>query len=157
MVNTEYHDESELIDDELFADFVANSEIFQSVTRNRKYSDIDYIGIDLKGRKCSIELKKRNFEHTRYSTTLIECHKAWKLIERYSQFGLIPLYINFFDDAVLIFDLKKYKPDIDFKYRNMRIYNKGYGEKQNVWRIELSNADAIVFKRNNNNGKYVYE
>lgn len=155
MYNPTYHEASEGIDDELFTDFVNHTKLFKSVKRNRQFSDIDYIGVDLKGRDCSIELKKRNIASAKYPTTYIEAEKAWKLVNRYEQFGYQPLYINFYNDCVLIFDLKKYRPDIDFVYKKLTIFNKGYDEKQKVWRVELPNTDAIRFTKEDN-GEYVY-
>lgn len=154
MYNAKYHEDSEELDDYLFQDFVEHSKIFEYVKRNRQYSDIDYVGVDKKGRKCSIELKQRPFQSEKYDTTFIEPEKMWKLINKYEQYGMQPLYINFFIDKVLIFDLKKYKqPNLDLDYKMHTITNHGYDEKQNVWRVELPNIDAIKFERDNN-GEY---
>ena len=156
MLDREYHEESELMDDELFADFVASTCLFKSVRRNAKYSPIDYMGMDKKGRICSIELKRRNFNMDRYKSIFIEPEKAWHLINRYEQYDLIPLYVNFFDDGVLMFDLRKYeKPNIELEHKKVKIYNNGHNEEQNVWRMELPTDDAIRYIREDN-GEYVY-
>ena len=70
------------------------------------------------------------------------------MINRYEQFGLIPLYLNFFNnDTLLIFDLRKINPDKDVIYIKIRLMNHGYEEKQTVWRVELPNDIAILYKK----------
>lgn len=149
MYNPTYHEENEAKDDELFEEFVNDTHYFKSYKRNRQYSALDYSATDVKGRGCSIELKRRNFPHTKFGTTVIECEKAWLMINRYEQFGYIPLYLNFYKgDTLLIFDLRKIeKPDKDLIYKKITIMNKGYEEKQNVWRIELPHNIATTFKK----------
>lgn len=149
MYNPTYHEENEAKDDELFEEFVNDTHYFKSYKRNEQYSALDYSAIDVKGRGCSIELKRRNFPHTKFGTTVIECEKAWLMINRHEQFGYIPLYINFYsNDTLLIFDLRKIeKPDKDLIYRKITIMNKGYEEKQKVWRIELPHNIATTFKK----------
>ena len=151
MYNPTYHEENEVQDDELFEEFVNDTHYFKSYKRNEQYSALDYSAIDVKGRGCSIELKRRNFPHVKHGTTFCECEKGWLMINRYEQFGYIPLFINFFsDDSILIFDLRNIKqPDKELIYKRVTIMNHGYEEKQKVWRIELPNTMAILFKKIN--------
>ena len=147
MYNAKYHEDNEELDDELFQQFVNDTHIFTDYKRNEKYSSIDYSATDIKGRRCAVELKRRNFPHTKYETILCECEKFWTMFNRYEQFGLIPLYINFFNnDTLLIFDLRKINnPDKDLIYIKITIMNHGYEEKQTVWRIKLPTDIATLY------------
>ena len=149
MYNAKYHEENEELDDELFQQFVNDTKIFTDYKRNEKYSSIDYSATDIKGRRCLVELKRRNFPHTKYETILCECEKFWTMFNRYEQFGLIPLYLNFFNnDTLLIFDLRKINnPDKDLIYIKITIMNHGYEEKQTVWRVELPTDIATLYKK----------
>ena len=71
------------------------------------------------------------------------------MINKYEQFGFIPLYLNFFNnDTLLIFDLRKIeRPDKDLIYNKITIMNHGYEEKQRVWRVELPNDIATLYKK----------
>lgn len=153
-----YHEDSEQIDDELFNEFTTDTHYFKWVKRNNvPYSAIDYIGEDIKGRKVNIELKRRNTEHDKYLSTYIETDKMYRLINKYLQFGQIPLYINFYsNDTILMFDLRYYEnPHKDLKHKKVKITNHGYDdEEQMVWRVELPNRDAIHFKKIND--KWVF-
>ena len=78
------------------------------------------------------------------------------MINRYEQFGLIPLYLNFFNnDTLLIFDLRKINnPDKDLIYIKITIMNRGYEEKQTVWRAKLPTDIATLYKKIN--GKWTW-
>lgn len=149
MYNPTYHEENEAQDDELFEEFVNDTHYFKSYKRNEQYSALDYSAIDVKGRGCSIELKRRNFPHTKFDTVYIENEKIWLMINRYEQFGYIPLYFNFYQgDTLFIFDLRKIeRPDKDLIYKKITIMNHGYEEKQKVWRTELPKSIATMFKK----------
>ena len=71
------------------------------------------------------------------------------MFNRYEQFGLIPLYLNFFNnDTLLIFDLRKINnPDKDLIYIKITIMNHGYEEKQTVWRVELPTDIATLYRK----------
>ena len=70
------------------------------------------------------------------------------MVNRYEQFGLIPLYLNFFNnDTLLIFDLRKINPDKDVIYIKITIMNHGYEEKQTVWRVKLPTDIATLYKK----------
>lgn len=155
-IDNQYHEASERECDSLFDDFATNSNIFKTAMRNPKYSKIDYTAVDKKNRFCNVELKKRECSTDTYSTTFIECEKAWELINKYGMKQYIPLYINFFNDGVLLFDLRKYdNPVTDLKYNNVEVIDKGYNNVHyRTWRMELPNTDAIKFKKIN--GKYVH-
>lgn len=149
MYNPTYHEENEAQDDELFEEFVNDTHYFKTYKRNEQYSALDYSATDVKGRGCSIELKRRNFPHTKFDTVYIENEKIWLMINRYEQFGYIPLYFNFYQgDTLLIFDLRKIeRPDKDLIYKKITIMNHGYEEKQKVWRTELPKSIATMFKK----------
>lgn len=141
-------------DDILFQEFANDTKYFKETRRNHPMSALDYSATDKAGRKCQIELKKRNFTCRMFATTAIECEKFWLMYNRWLQYGYVPLYINFFNDAILVFDLRKIEdPDKTLKYHMMTITNKGYGEKQKVYRIELPNDIALVYIKDDN-GKY---
>ena len=70
------------------------------------------------------------------------------MINRYEQFGLIPLYLNFFNnDTLLIFDLRKINNPDKVIYVRITIMNHGYEEKQTVWRVKLPNDIATLYKK----------
>ena len=71
------------------------------------------------------------------------------MINKYEQFGLIPLYLTFFNnDTLLIFDLRKIeRPDKDLIYNKITIMNHGYEEKQRVWRVELPTDIATLYRK----------
>ena len=68
MYNPTYHEENEAKDDELFEEFVNDTHYFKTYNRNAQYSALDYSATDVKGRGCSIALKRRNFPYTKYGT-----------------------------------------------------------------------------------------
>lgn len=148
MYNPTYHEASEEIDDELFQQFCEDTKYFKDISRNRKYSDIDYTCTDIKGRKCSVELKRRDCSIEQYDTIYIECSKFWKLIERFNQFRYIPLYLNFMTNGALMFNLIQWNSDpTKIKLKKTKINNKGYEEQQYTYRYELPIEEAIMFKR----------
>lgn len=151
MYNAEYHEQSECIDDELLKDFIEHSNVLSEVHRCRQYSHIDYYGKDIKGRDVNIELKKRNNKMNKYATTYIECSKAWTLLEQYEQYHRIPLYINFFDDGIIIFKLNvtDFLGAVPIK---QKIWNHGYEEYQTAWRYELDNDSGFRYIKIN--GQY---
>lgn len=148
MYDAAYHEDAERLDDELFQEFVEGTNLFASIKRNRQYSDIDYIGTDLKGRKCSIELKYRNCTIEQYKHIYIECSKFWKLLEKYLQFDCQPLYLNFMKNGVILFDLKQWeKEPQQLELRRIKINNKGYHENQDTYRYLLPIDKGIWFKK----------
>lgn len=150
MYNPTYHEENEAQDDELFEEFVNDTHYFKSYKRNEQYSALDYSATDVKGRGCSIELKRRNNKMNDFPTVFIENEKGWLMYNRWLQFGYIPLYLVFYEDGMLMFDLRKIKhPDTEFIYRKVTIMNKGYEAHQQVYRIELPRSIAIVFRKKN--------
>lgn len=150
MYNAKYHEENEELDDELFQQFVSDTKIFTDYKRNEKYSSIDYSATDIKGRRCAVELKRRFNKMYDFPTVFLENEKGWLMYNRWLQFGLIPLYLVFYDDGMLMFDLRKIKhPETEFVYRKVTIINKGYNEYQQVYRIELPLSIAIVFRKKN--------
>lgn len=152
-IDIKYHREFERKDDELFQDFKENTNIFSEAYRNSEMSIIDYSAKDIKGRFCSIELKSRLCETTKYPTTFIECSKFWKMIEKWEQKGFIPLYINFYEDGVMLFDLRKFSEVFQKPPTEITINNKGYyNQRHTTYRYELDNSKAVIFIKIN--GKY---
>ena len=149
-----YHEASEAVDDVLFNRFIMRTMIFNKATRAKTFSHVDYICEDIKGRTCYVELKRRNFSSTAHDAIFIEPEKFFTLVNRASQWDGIPLYLNFMEDGVLMFDLRKFNP-VEVELARTRIRNNGYhGVEQDVWRMKLPTKDAIMYKRFDN-GDYI--
>lgn len=146
-----YFQECENIDASLLHDFVNKTNLFKEIKQNEYGDKVDFLGTDKNDRPCMLEIKRRKCNIQTYSTIYIETEKYWSLIQRWRQFNFIPLYVNFMDNGVLIFDLKRTEPD-KMKPKLVNIWNGGYKQNQEVWRYELPREDAITFYNDENNG-----
>lgn len=90
-----------------------------------------------------IELKTRHFNVNQYNTLYIEDHKSANLLYDWVALGDEPLYINFFDDAIAIFNLHKLSERP--KTSTGRSYSTGYGGWEYNSRNELHIKDAAVY------------
>lgn len=119
---------------------------FKSIKPTKEFSKFDVKAVTKDDRKCNIELKSRNMSANQFEDVFIEESKFYELLGRYYQNKEIPLYINFFNDGiVLIFNLLNVG---DIEERYVTIYNKGKGIYEDVKRIALNNKKAIIVKNN---------
>lgn len=130
----------------------------------------DASGYTTDGRFLNIELKKRNqtlidnnvlsgltTDGKPYtaSTIYIEAHKAGDMLIDYICEDKIPLYINFLNGYVVVFNLAqlKHRPNKVAK----RIYSKLYEGFELAKREELRLEDAWIYKKENNAYKLIYK
>lgn len=140
----EFFIESEKNDYKYFEDFCNDTKFFEDVKKNEKYSMVDAKGIR-NGRDCNIELKMRMMDMNKYDTIFIECNKVSYLMLDYVSKGIIPYYVNFFQDKnhLAIWNLLKLN---DFGYiNNVKIRNIGYEKTVGEPRHLLYLRDAKIF------------
>ena len=144
-----YCDMMEDADSKLFVRFNEKYKWFEKISRNKRLNSIDYVGVDVKGRKTHIELKQRKETLDKikeYGDILIEPKKmsAYAAIME-SGFTLDEqrLYINFTSDGyVLIWNMND-KLKINY-YPNHRHWNPMKKEYENEDRFGLIIEQAIV-------------
>lgn len=79
------------------------------------------------------------------NTIIIEGHKMADLLLDYINEGIIPLYMNFLhNDVVILYDLTKIKHPKKKRFTTIR--SKGYGKMEADYRFELPLKDAAIFK-----------
>lgn len=168
MCNPNYFDVNESADIKKLKDFNDEAKLFHKITAYPMghWADVSattiggqYFNIELKNRECILmpdgrtsgyTIDEKTGEKRNYISpgTMIEGHKASDLFFD-KALGLQPLYVNFYINAVLIFNLDKLtvRPRVD-KYEK-KIYSKGYKKFEIAKREYLSIKDACVY---NNNG-----
>lgn len=152
--NSDYHEASERKDDALFQEFNDQTHYFPITKRNQQLSHIDYTCTDAKGRECSVELKRRQCKVAEYTHIYIEPQKFFEMLLRWMQYRIIPIYINFMKDGVLMFDLRQWE-NVDLKLQRVTINNHGYSEeKQETYRYCLPTDKAIMFIKDID-GRYI--
>ena len=112
--------------------------------RNTLFDRNDIGAKDRKGRRINIELKTRNISIDKYDTIYIEEDKYKHLLMKWENDGEIPLYINFFNNGVGVWDVRKF-PNPDTV--NVTIYNKGRQTIENVNRYILPVDGCIKLGR----------
>lgn len=146
-----FFDAMEDIDAEWFRFFNARTGWFNSLERCGQYSRHDFEAVDIRGRKCAIELKTRNFSYGEHETIFIEPGKYQHLKEM-SENGYKALYINFLENYrnVLVFDMDK----VDVRRTQVRIFNPGFNEYQQVERLEIPRGQGHYYVFNTRKEKY---
>lgn len=148
----EYVNKQEKICSNLLKQF--NNELgwFNKMKQNEEKSIIDYTCIDKKGRKCHVELKKRNANIDTYDTILLDATKLYqwtKIGESGATLNEQRLYFNFMDDGVIIFDINNLSA-MTF-YPSHKQWNPTKNAYEHRDKIGLPIKNAIVYKKNENN------
>lgn len=144
-----YFETNEKSDIEQLYEFNYELNLFDSIKKTKDKSQIDAIAKH-KDRTFAVELKHRLIPVSKYKTIMIEDYKYLELLLEYQFYGREPLYINFFHDAVAIFNLNKlkHKP----KVRIMNIKSEGYDKNQlQERRYMLDLTDAVIYNYKWNN------
>ena len=159
----EYFENNEEQDLKKLIEFNEKAHIFEHIKESeiKHYSDATGYSAD---RIFNIELKNRNqvlLTNGKISgctqggksyiddDLFIEDHKAADLLMDYIAYGLEPLYINFLNNCVLIFNLSKLsiRPK---KHLNLKINSKGYRTMEFGNRQGLYLKDAAIYDSNYN-------
>lgn len=138
-----YFETNEKNDLQQFYEFNYKLNLFDSIEKTKDKSQIDAIAKH-KDRTFAVELKHRLIPVSKYKTIMIEDYKYLELMLEYQFYGREPLYINFFHDAVAIFNLNKlkHKPQV----RIMNIKSEGYDKNQiQERRYMLELTDAVIY------------
>ena len=124
-------------------EFNYQTKLFDSITPTKEKSQIDATAKH-KDREFAVEIKHRLIPVDKYKTIMIEDYKYLELMLEYQFYGKEPLYINFLNDVVVIFNLNKlkHKP----KLRVMNIKSEGYDTMQcQERRYMLDINDAVIY------------
>ncbi len=139
----EYFDMNEQNDLQMMYEFNYEKHLFDSITPEKEKAQIDCTAKH-KNRKFAIEIKHRLIPIDKYKTIMIEDYKYLELMLAYQFSGLEPLYINFCNDAVVIFNLNKLKSKPKLKI--LDIESKGYDKTQKLERrYYLDINDAVIY------------
>ena len=139
-----YFDRMEIEDFNKLKEINEDLKWFTKLERNTLFDRIDIEAKDRKGRRVNIELKSRNISIDKYDTIYIEEDKYKHLLMKWENDGEIPLYINFFNNGVGVWDVRKF-PNPDTV--NVTIYNKGRQTIENVNRYILPVDGCIKLGR----------
>ena len=124
-------------------EFNAVKHLFDSIKPSEEKAQIDCTAKH-KDRQFAVEIKHRLIPVNKYKTIMIEDYKYLELMLEYQFNGKEPLYINFLNDAVVIFNLNRLKSKP--KVRCMNIESKGYDRIQNMERrYMLDINDAVIY------------
>lgn len=162
-INKVYFQENETNDIEKLTDFNRKAHIFEHIKQSEEKHYTDATGYSM-DRKFNIELKNRNqilLKNGKISgctqngksyiddDIFIEDHKIADMMLDYISYGLEPLYINFLNNAIIIFNLSKLsiRPR---KHLNMKINSKGYRAMEFANRQGLFLKDAAIYDINYN-------
>lgn len=126
---------------------------FNYTERLELKSTIDVSGYTRNDDVVYIELKSRNITLQRakdFKFIFIETDKmkVFNELLRKAKGKCKRLFINFLQDAILVFDLNK--PMSLQYFPNVVVWNEGYGEKQHCDRLGLNIDDAILIIDNAN-------
>ena len=139
----EYFDMNEKQDLQQLYEFNAEKRLFDSIEPNEYSAQIDCTA-KRKDREFAVEIKHRLIPVNRYKTIMIESYKYLELMLEYQFNGKEPLYINFCNDAVVIFNLNKLKNKPKLKI--LDIESKGYDKTQKLERrYYLDINDAVIY------------
>ena len=143
MINQEYFNENEKTDYEKLLAFNDVVHIFSALTHIDGNLHYDASGVTSDGRGARIELKTRLLSLNKYETLLIEDHKLSNLLLDWGVYEDEPLYLNFLDDGVALFNLHQFtkRPKIS----TGRSYSEGYGGWEYNSRNELYLTDATIY------------
>ena len=139
----EYFEMNEREDLQQLYEFNAVKHLFDSIKPSEEKAQIDATAKH-KDREFAVEIKHRLIPVDKYKTIMIEDYKYLELMLEYQFYGKEPLYINFLNDVVVIFNLNKlkHKP----KLRVMNIKSEGYDTMQcQERRYMLDINDAVIY------------
>lgn len=147
-----YFETNENQDFKLLLDFNEHTHIFNNLRRAKEGHHTDAIGEHTsklgEKRTFNIELKKRFCSVHKYDDVYIEDYKLASMLLDYQFFGVEPLYICFYDDATVIFNLNKLKRYP--KTSILNIYSEGKQVTQTQERrYRLSMDDAVIYHNYN--------
>ena len=127
----------------------------------------DASGITATSRYFNLELKNRNQtikqdESSEYyiegttstgkqytaNTIFIEQHKVCSMLLDYITYNQEPIYINFLNNGIVVFNLAKLKTRPETEHK--KIHSKGYGKIEIGDREGLSLKDATIYDNNYN-------
>lgn len=152
-MNSNYFKSNEDNDFEMLVKFNEETKYFDEIVRSEDKNVIDAMA--LKGDKCfNIELKMRYMDINKFNSIYIEPNKVAKLLLEYQINGIIPLYINFFQNqnTVAIWNLSKIT---SYEYEPcVKIWDEGHGKYKYEARFCLYPRDACICIRKNDNDKY---
>lgn len=139
----EYFDMNEKQDLQQLYEFNAVKHLFDSIKPSEEKAQIDCTAKH-KDREFAVEIKHRLIPINKYKTIMIEDYKYLELMLAYQFSGLEPLYINFLNDAVVIFNLNRLKNKPKLKI--LDIESKGYDKTQKLERrYYLDITDAVIY------------
>lgn len=139
----EYFDMNEKQDLQQLYEFNAVKHLFDSIKPSEEKAQIDCTAKH-KDRQFAVEIKHRLIPIDKYKTIMIEDYKYLELMLEYQFSGLEPLYINFLNDAVVIFNLNKLKNKP--KQKVLDIQSNGYDKLQKLERrYYLDINDAVIY------------
>lgn len=165
-MSKEFFDKNENRDYQLFVELMddiapnvekgATPKYFYCDATGRTMGDI-YIEFELKYRTYNFNEEKMVMEKNdkEYSDIIIEAHKLAELLLSHNiNKGTQQKYVNFIENS----DGTKYAicynisnlPQPPKKQKFGNIYSKGYEQQEDGWRFLLPIADAVIFKKENN-------
>ena len=133
-------------DYQLLKQFNEQTKLFKTLRPTKPCSPTDAVGKSRK-RTFNIELKHRYCSSTTFPTVYIEDYKLAQMLLDYQLYNCEPLYINFYSDAVVIFNLSKleHRPEVEIK----NIYSNGKEKNQmQERRYCLNLEDAVIYQEN---------
>ena len=139
----EYFDMNEKQDLQQLYEFNYEKHLFDSITPCKYSAQIDATA-KYKNREFAVEIKHRLMPKDKYKTIMIEDYKYLELMLEYQFNGKEPLYINFLNDCVVIFNLNKLKNKP--KQKVLDIQSNGYDKLQKLERrYYLDINDAVIY------------
>lgn len=148
MSNNRYFNQNEATDYQKLLAFNDAVGIFQELIPIDGCKHYDASGVTIDGRTARIELKTRNNNIRQYDGLFIEDHKVSNLHFDYLAFGDEPIYLNFCNDGIALFNLEQIciRPKINIS----RTKSNGYECYEYNSRNDLSPDDATVYDNNYN-------
>ena len=146
MKNNEYFQETEMEDYDKLVAFNEATHIFGELIPISGMKHYDASGYTIDGRGARIELKTRHNNLRTYDGLFIENHKIANLHFDYLAFDDEPLYLNFCDDGIALFNLEQIltRPKIN----TFMTKSKGYQCVEYNSRNDLSLDDATIYDNN---------
>lgn len=144
-IKDEYFDNCENEDNQLLIKFNEKYKLFIELNRHSIEHPIDYDAIGFNGKKVNIELKKRELSTNTFDTTFIEPLKYNYLMREWQENKIEPLFINFFNDGILIWNLKTMDYN-KLKKQTVKLYDKGHKSFYVEERILLPNYKSYFYK-----------
>lgn len=151
-MNQKYADINEYQDYELMKDFNTLLQLNQLGQTPYAHS-YDASGYTKDNKYTSIELKRRYVSVLTYPSLIIEGHKLLALLTGFIYSQEIPLYINFMNDAVVVFNLSKLKTKP--KLIEKKIKSKLYQAYDVAERYELQMTDAWIYRKEGDRYKLI--